>query len=53
MQKQGYVEIENLKQKINDLQACVQTQKKSVDEAKPEIENKKPDANLPTNHVVK
>lgn len=53
MQKQGYVEIENLKQKINDLQACVQTQKKSVDEAKPEIENKKPDANSPTNHVVK
>ena len=53
MQKQGYVEIENLKQKVNDLQACVQTQKKSVDEAKPEIENKKPDANSPTNHVVK
>ena len=53
MQKQGYVEIDELKKKVDDLQECVKNQKKSVDEAKPEIENKKPDANSSTNHVVK
>lgn len=53
MQKQGYVEIDELKKKVNDLQECVKNQKKSVDEAKPEIENKKPDVNSSTNHVVK
>lgn len=53
MQKQGYVEIDELKKKVDDLQECVKNQKKSVDEAKPEIENKKPDVNSSTNHVVK